>query len=301
MKKRTFTRVAVFGSVAALGLAGCGGQAATSSSGGAANQPAAGQAQGQRPDLSELAKTLGVSETKLQKAMEATRPTDGSQPSSDPSAALAKELGLDADKVREAMQDFMPQGGPPLGRRRAAVGRWPAAAVVLLVRGRRAVVTEHVFWIVSRAAGIVALLASSMSVLARPADGRAAPAGARPAHLARGARPGHHGRAGRPRGRSALRFVRLAERLGPARAVRRLLPAPVDLARDRVRLGDADPRPLLLRARAHRRRALAAAAPLDGARLAALARPRDRRGDRLRPGLVPRRDRPRRGPRRRPS
>ena len=29
MKKRTFTRVAVFGSVAALGLAGCGGQAAT--------------------------------------------------------------------------------------------------------------------------------------------------------------------------------------------------------------------------------------------------------------------------------
>ncbi len=117
MKKRTFTRVAVFGSAAALGLAGCGEQAATSSSssGGAANQPAAGQTQGQRPDLSALAKELGVSETKLQKAMEATRPTDGSQPSSDPSAALAKELGLDADKVREAMQDFMPQGGPPSG------------------------------------------------------------------------------------------------------------------------------------------------------------------------------------------
>ena len=59
----------------------------------------------------------------------------------------------------------MPQGGgqPPSGggRRRPA---WPAAAFVLLVRGRRAVVTEHVFWIVSRAAGIVALLASSCSV-----------------------------------------------------------------------------------------------------------------------------------------
>jgi hypothetical protein len=114
MKKRTFTRVAVFGSVAALGIAGCGGQAATNaSSTPAAAGQARGHARGQAPDLSALAKTLGVSETKLQKAMEATRPSAGSQPSSDRSAALAKELGLSATKVREAMQDFMPHGGRP--------------------------------------------------------------------------------------------------------------------------------------------------------------------------------------------
>ena len=85
------------------------------------------QSQGQRPDLSALAKELGVSESTLQKAMEATRPSAGSQPSSDPSAALAKELGLDADKVREAMQDLMPQGGPPSGGGAAPPSSTPSA------------------------------------------------------------------------------------------------------------------------------------------------------------------------------
>jgi hypothetical protein len=57
MNKRAFRRVAVFGSVAALGLAGCGGQAATSSSSSSSTRPAAAAAE--RPDLRALARELG--------------------------------------------------------------------------------------------------------------------------------------------------------------------------------------------------------------------------------------------------
>jgi hypothetical protein len=110
MKKPMFTRVAVFGSVAALGIAGCGGQAATNASSSSSGRPPAGRA---APDLSGLAKTLGVSEAKLRAAMEATRPAPGSRPTSDRSAALAEKLGLSASKVRAAMKGFMPRGGPP--------------------------------------------------------------------------------------------------------------------------------------------------------------------------------------------
>jgi hypothetical protein len=113
---RKFKRVAVFGTVAALGLAGCGGQAATSStpSGSSSNQPAGQQGGGQAPDFSALAKELGVSEAKLQEAMEANRPSPGTQPS-DLAASLASALGLSESKVSAALKDFMPAGGPPSG------------------------------------------------------------------------------------------------------------------------------------------------------------------------------------------
>jgi biotin operon repressor len=113
MRQRSFKRVAVFGTVAALGLGGCGGQAATSAtSSGSSNQPAAQQ--GQPPDFSALAKKLGVSESKLQKAMQANRPQPGAQPSG-MAASLAKALGISEAKVSAALKDFMPQGGPPSG------------------------------------------------------------------------------------------------------------------------------------------------------------------------------------------
>ncbi len=120
MKKRAFTKVAVFGSVAALGIAGCGGEAATSGGQAASSGAAASQTRGGPPsaDLSAVAERLGVSESKLEKAMEATRPAAGSQPSADPTEALAKELGLDTDKVREAMQSGDAAGRPALRRRR---------------------------------------------------------------------------------------------------------------------------------------------------------------------------------------
>jgi hypothetical protein len=70
----------------------------------------------QGPDLSALAEKLGVSESKLQNAMEATRPEPGQAPSGDPSAALAQKLGVSEAKVRAAMQSLMPQGAPPSGQ-----------------------------------------------------------------------------------------------------------------------------------------------------------------------------------------
>ena len=47
--------------------------------------------------------------------MQATRPTPGQAPSTDPSAALAKQLGVPAAKVKSALADVMPAGGPPSG------------------------------------------------------------------------------------------------------------------------------------------------------------------------------------------
>ena len=108
----------------------------------------------------------------------------------------------------------------------------------------------------------------------------------------------------RPRGALAGR-ARRARRARPD-AARRLLPAPLagrrraavrellqdvlDDHRDRRLLGARAARPLLLHARPHRRAALAPAAPADGARLAARARPLARRGHRRRADLVPRDD-----------
>jgi hypothetical protein len=114
-------RVAVI--VGATGLlaaaAGCGGDAATSSSGGqGASAPAqAPQPSGARgPDVSALAKALGVSTAELRKAMTAaprpTAPSAGGQDGSDRVAALAKALGLSEAKVRAAMQATRPSGAP---------------------------------------------------------------------------------------------------------------------------------------------------------------------------------------------
>ncbi len=65
-------RLAVLGTVAALGLAGCGGQAATSST---AAPPQGG---GGAPDTSALAETLakelGVSKAKVEAALEEAMP-----------------------------------------------------------------------------------------------------------------------------------------------------------------------------------------------------------------------------------
>ena len=68
--------------------------------------------------LKTLAGELGVSTTRLKKAIEASRPgaTAGQPPSGDPTAALAKELDLSAAKVRAAMKGAGmggPGGGTP--------------------------------------------------------------------------------------------------------------------------------------------------------------------------------------------
>lgn len=70
-------------------------------------------APGGAPDFSALAAKLGVSESKLQSAMEAARPQPGTAPTANPFAKLADQLGLSEAKVRAAMQAVMPQMGPP--------------------------------------------------------------------------------------------------------------------------------------------------------------------------------------------
>jgi Clp amino terminal domain, pathogenicity island component len=62
-------------------------------------------------DLSSLADELGVTETRLREAMEASRQA-GRGPQ-DMAAALADELGISEAKVRDALEAAMPQGGPP--------------------------------------------------------------------------------------------------------------------------------------------------------------------------------------------
>ena len=111
-------RIAVLVSAAALtggAIAGCGSDAATTSTAAPGTQTEQ-QPTGQPPqmDLSALAEALGVSEDKLQAAMEANRPQPGEQPG-EKAASLAKALGLSTEKVQAALQDLMPQGGPPQG------------------------------------------------------------------------------------------------------------------------------------------------------------------------------------------
>jgi hypothetical protein len=107
---------ALLGASAVFALAGCGSSSTQSSTGSAATgtSPAAAQAGGApSAQLKSLADALGVSVAKLHSAMQATRPTAGSQPSGDRSATLAKALGISQAKVRQAMQSTMPQGGTP--------------------------------------------------------------------------------------------------------------------------------------------------------------------------------------------
>ena len=71
-------------------------------------------------DASALAEELGVSESRLQEAMAAARPSAGTRPGgTDMAETLADELGIPADTVRDALEATMPSGdpggGPPPG------------------------------------------------------------------------------------------------------------------------------------------------------------------------------------------
>jgi hypothetical protein len=123
-----FRRVAVFVGAAALatgvGVAVASQGDETSSSQAAVGQRAGGPGQGGAPrgmDLSALAEELGVSEARLEAAMESARSSfdPGSAPQSgdeDPmAAALAKELGLSTEKVSAALESLRPRGTPPDG------------------------------------------------------------------------------------------------------------------------------------------------------------------------------------------
>jgi hypothetical protein len=116
-----FRRVAVFVGTAALATGAGVGVAAQGDSTDRSSTPGIAQPQGPRGgggapgafDVSALAGSLGVSETRLQEAMRNTRPTDPST-AGGPEAmfeALAAELGLSADKVREAFESTMPPSG----------------------------------------------------------------------------------------------------------------------------------------------------------------------------------------------
>jgi hypothetical protein len=80
MNKRSFRRVAVFAGTAALAggaVAGCGSQAASTTSRQQTAQPA-GQPPGSGDDMAAaLAKELGVSEAKVKAALEKVRPQGG--------------------------------------------------------------------------------------------------------------------------------------------------------------------------------------------------------------------------------
>jgi hypothetical protein len=112
-------KVAVFlGAAALAGGAGIGvaagakgdGTASTSTSMSGQRPPGQGA---NAPDFSALAKKLGVSESKLQAAMQSIRPGQGAQPGADDMAAkLAATLGLSESKVQSALDLVRPSGAP---------------------------------------------------------------------------------------------------------------------------------------------------------------------------------------------
>ncbi len=116
IRPRALAALAATG-VLAAGAVGCGNDdtQATANAGTPAAAAAQGAPpQGATPDLSALASALGVTEAKLQSAMESTRPTDpssGPPAQGDMAADLAEALGLDADQVQEALSANMP--APP--------------------------------------------------------------------------------------------------------------------------------------------------------------------------------------------
>ena len=158
--------------------------------------------------------------------------------------------------------------------------------------------SEHVFWITSRAAGVVALLASSAAVtLGLLMGGR----------LVRGRtaalRVTHEALSLATIGALLVHALALLGDgfLSPSLAdvddpARQRIPAGLDDDRDRRRMDADSARPLLLRARAHRARALAPAAPLHRAGVAARRRARAVRGDRRGHRMVPGRRRGGRDP-----
>ena len=142
MKHRKRNLIAVLGA-AALVATGCGAagsddtaqSAATAGQSTSQPQQQSGQPPqgGGGPDVSGLADTLGVDETKLQEAMASLRPDraagdDGAgtgSPAQPPdrtemAAELAEALGLDEQVVADALADAMPTPpattSPPSGR-----------------------------------------------------------------------------------------------------------------------------------------------------------------------------------------
>ncbi len=116
-------KVAVFVGAAALaagvgvGVASQGGDSAASARGGSLSQRAGGPGQGGPGgmDLSALAGELGVTEARLEAAMQAVRQTaaPGAGGPDAMAAALAEELGLAESKVADALESFRPDGGAP--------------------------------------------------------------------------------------------------------------------------------------------------------------------------------------------
>src|SRR4051794_9203864 len=131
-----------------------------------------------------------------------------------------------------------------------------------------AAVTEHLFWITSRAAGTAALLLSSAAVCVGLLFGGKLVKGRPPAPRPRGAVAGDDRRARRARRRAARRRLPEPEPRRHLDPVRLRLPARMDDARHRRRLGAHRARAVLLRPRPDRPAALALAASLHRARVA---------------------------------
>lgn len=121
-----FRKVAVFVGAAAVagavgvGVATQGGEASGGSRDGIARQVADGQGMPGpgAMDRSALANALGVTESRLEAALQSARPSPGSgaggapsDPGEDPLvAALAQELGISEAKVAAALEQLRPPG-----------------------------------------------------------------------------------------------------------------------------------------------------------------------------------------------
>jgi hypothetical protein len=130
MNPRSRTLAVVVGAVVLAAAAGVGVAATGDSSAGGStpsmNRPGPGGPGGF--DLTGLADELGVSESRLQAALDAARPSrdaggDPGSARSEMAEALAEELGLSVDKVEAALEATMPSSGPgaPPGGADAAV------------------------------------------------------------------------------------------------------------------------------------------------------------------------------------
>jgi hypothetical protein len=113
-----FRRVAVFVGTAAIAAGAGVGVAAQSDSSPDRSSGAPRMTRQPGPggglDISALADELGVSEARLQLALENSRPaTPGAGDPDEMIQALADELGLSADKVREAFAAALGSGDPP--------------------------------------------------------------------------------------------------------------------------------------------------------------------------------------------
>jgi hypothetical protein len=128
-----FRRVAVFvGSAAIATGAGIGvaAQGDSSSPDRSSSAPGVTRPQGgpgRSFDISALADELGVSEARLQTALENSRPTTpGAGGPDEMIQALADELGLSAAKVREAFEATLGSAAPPHGQDGGGMGAPPS-------------------------------------------------------------------------------------------------------------------------------------------------------------------------------